>query len=133
MNTFIINLQKMEIENQKEFEEEEEDDEPNKDHSLPSTVRMQILTYDDDDDNESTESNSSISNLDSSSKTMKSVTASFNTLNYGTLPSSQKLEKVFQRLICQLDFLKRTANMMIDRMDLLQGEIDELKVQNDIE
>ena len=121
----------MEIGNNKEIEEEEEDEEPNRDHSLPSTVRMQILTYDDDD--ESTESNSSISNLDSSSRTMKSVTASFNSVNYGTLPSSQKLEKVFQRLICQLDFLKRTANMMIDRMDVLQGEIDELKIQNDIE
>ena len=92
---------------------------------------MQILNYDDDD--ESTESNSSLINLNASSQPAKSVTASFNTINYGTLPSSQKLEKVFQRLICQIDFLKRTANMMVNRMDMLQGEIDELKIQNDIE
>lgn len=121
------------MEYQKDFEEEEEefDEEPNRDHSLPSTVKMQILNYDDDTD--STESNSSISNLKASSQTMKSVSTSFNPLNYGSLPSSQKLEKIFQRLICQLDFLRRTANMMTNRMDILQKEIDELKTQNDIE
>ena len=112
-------------------EEEEEDEEINKDHSLPSKVKMQILNYDDDAD--STESNSSLSNLDSSSQTMKSVSTSFNALNYGSFPSSQKLEKIFQRLICQLDFLKKTANMMTNRMDILQKEIDELKTQNDID
>ena len=69
----------------------------------------------------------------SSEQSAHNIKEIYNVHNFGTLPSDIKLDKIFQRLITQLDFLSRTANMMNKRLDSIQEEINELNKQNNID
>lgn len=48
----------------------------------------------------------------------------------GTLPTESRVESIFLRIVRQLDYLYRTADMMNSRLDDLQAEIDDLVRQN---
>jgi hypothetical protein len=48
----------------------------------------------------------------------------------GLLPSRRKFEGIFTRLTAQLDFLNRTAQMMMTRLDYLEHDIEELQQAN---
>jgi hypothetical protein len=48
----------------------------------------------------------------------------------GLLPSQKKFMGIFTRITGQLDFLNRTANMMIARLDYLERDIEDLRQSN---
>ena len=50
----------------------------------------------------------------------------------GTLPTERRINDIFLRIVRQLDYLYRTADMMNTRLDDLQNEIDDL-VQKNVE
>ena len=48
----------------------------------------------------------------------------------GTLPTERRINDIFLRIVRQLDYLYRTADMMNTRLDDLQNEIDDLVRKN---
>lgn len=118
----------MDISTYHKIEEEEEETESlsTSDKSLPSNIEIQVFKNNDN------LSDSLIEHSNLKYQHGKSP-RSLNSKNIGTLPTPQKVDKIFQRLISQLDFLNKTISMMTYRMDILQKDIDNLKQENNIE
>lgn len=115
----------MNAENQSIFSDNEDDMDSDSKKSLPTLLNIQIM--------KSSDSDISTDNENSYKQPYRKQTPNINSSNLGTFTSEQKLDKIFQRITSQLDFLNKTANMITSRMNALQKDIDFLNQENNIQ